>query len=109
MVVNPIRGRNVGEALALLRVMPRGAAKVVEKLLKSAVANAEQKDLGDPDELWIKRVFVDQGPTLKRFKAAPQGRARPIKKRMSHITVVVGARENARGAMSGPGDKKGKA
>lgn len=88
-VVDLIRGQPVGEALTMLKYSPRGAAKVVEKLLKSAVANAEQKELGDRDKLTISEAYVDGGPTLKRFRARSMGRANSIHKRTSHITVVV--------------------
>ena len=93
LVVDLIRGKQVGEALSALKFIPRGASKVVEKVLKSAIANAQQKEIGDVDDLWIKRAFVDGGPVLKRFQPAPQGRAHPIKKRTSHITVELSVRE----------------
>ena len=93
LVVDLIRGKQVGEALSALKFIPRGASKVVEKVLKSAIANAQQKEIGDVDDLWIKRAYVDGGPVLKRFQPAPQGRAHPIKKRTSHITLELSARE----------------
>lgn len=92
LVVDLIRGKQVGEALSALRFIPRGASGVVEKVLKSAIANAQQKEVGDPDDLWIRRAFVDGGPVMKRFQPAPQGRAHPIRKRTSHITVELEAR-----------------
>jgi large subunit ribosomal protein L22 len=79
----------VAEALNILKFTPRSASRVVEKVLKSAVANAENLEIGDPDDLWVTRVTVDGGPVLKRFRARSMGRANPIKKRTSHITVVV--------------------
>ena len=88
-VIDLIRGQQVPMALALLRNTPRQACKVVEKILRSAVANAEQKELGDSESMVVSRAFVDCGPTLKRFRARSQGRANAIQKRMSHITVVV--------------------
>lgn len=88
-VVDLVRGREVPYALSVLRYSPRAAAKVVEKLLKSAVANAEQQELGDADTLRISRAFVDGGPTLKRFRSRSLGRANAIHKRTSHITLVV--------------------
>jgi large subunit ribosomal protein L22 len=91
-VVDLVRGKRVGEAMTILKFTPRHASKVVEKVLKSAIANAEQREVGDVDELWISKACVDQGPTLKRIQPAPQGRAHPIKKRTSHITLVVSAR-----------------
>lgn len=84
-----IRGQQVSHALTVLRYTPRAAAKVVEKVLRSAVANAEQKELGDSDSLRVSRAYVDGGPTLKRFRARSMGRANAIHKRTSHITVVV--------------------
>ncbi|MCA9473875.1 MAG: 50S ribosomal protein L22 [Nitrospirales bacterium] len=89
-VVDMVRGRQAQEALTLLRYTPRSAARVVEQVLQSAVANAGQKELGDPDTLKIIRAYVDGGPVFKRFRARSMGRANPIVKRTSHITVVVG-------------------
>lgn len=89
LVVDLIRGKRVGEALAILKFTPRGASPVVEKVLRSAVANAENNHNLDVDSLIVKEVFVDQGPTLKRFHPRAQGRAYSIFKRTSHITVVV--------------------
>jgi large subunit ribosomal protein L22 len=86
-----IRGQAVNDALAALRFTPRAAARAVEKVLRSAVANAQQggKDLGDADSLRVSQAFVDNGPTLKRFQPRAQGRAFSIHKRMSHITIAV--------------------
>jgi large subunit ribosomal protein L22 len=91
VLVDLIRGRAVPDALATLKFTPRVAARVVEKVLLSAVANAQQggKDLGDTDSLRVSRAFVDNGPTIKRFQPRAQGRAFSIHKRMSHITVAV--------------------
>ena len=100
LVVDLIRGKQVGEALSALKFIPRGASKVVEKVLKSAIANAQQKEIGDVDDLWIRRAFVDGGPVLKRFQPAPQGRAHPIKKRTSHITLELSVRETKKQAKS---------
>ncbi|MFM8551652.1 MAG: 50S ribosomal protein L22 [Nitrospiraceae bacterium] len=94
-VVDMIRGQRVPHALSLLRYTPRAAAKVIEKLLRSAVANAEQKELGDSESLWVSRASVDCGPTYKRFRPRAQGRAFSIHKRTSHITLVVSAPESA--------------
>jgi len=90
LVVDVIRGKKAGEALTSLRFMPQHASRVVEKLLKSAIANAEQKNLGDADSLKITKAFVDQGPTMKRVMARAMGRANIIKKKTSHITLVLG-------------------
>ena len=100
LVVDLIRGKQVGEALSALKFIPRGASKVVEKVLKSAIANAQQKEIGDVDDLWIRRAYVDGGPVLKRFQPAPQGRAHPIKKRTSHITLELSVRETKKQAKS---------
>lgn len=89
LVVDLIRGKRVGEALAILKFTPRGASPVVEKVLRSAVANAENNHNLDVDSLIVEEIFVDQGPTLKRFHPRAQGRAYSIFKRTSHITVVV--------------------
>jgi len=97
MVVDLIRGQQVAEAFNILKFTPRSASRVVEKVLKSAVANAENLEIGDPDDLWVSRVYVDGGPTLKRFNARSMGRANPIKKRTSHITVVVAPRVSGNG------------
>jgi large subunit ribosomal protein L22 len=90
-VIDMIRGQQVPMALAMLRHTPRHAARVVEKILKSAVANAEQKEMGDSESMVIAKAFVDCGPTYKRFRASSMGRANAIQKRTSHITVVVAA------------------
>jgi large subunit ribosomal protein L22 len=95
MVINLIRGREVPEALTLLKYLHRAASPVVEKLLQSAVANAGQKELGDPDSLRIVRAYVDGGPVLKRFRARSMGRANPILKRTSHVTIVVASTEGS--------------
>jgi large subunit ribosomal protein L22 len=89
LVVDLIRGKRVGEALAILRLTPRGASPVVEKVLKSAMANAQNNHNMDVNSLVVKEIFVDPGPTLKRFHPRAQGRAFSIMKRTSHITVVV--------------------
>ena len=103
-VVDLIRGRQVGEAIQILKYTPRHAAKVVEKVLYSAIANAGQKELGDADDLTVARAFVDPGPIYKRSIARSMGRANPIKKRTSHITIVVQGRDPE---TSGP-KKRGK-
>lgn len=90
LVVDVIRGKKAGEALSILKFMPQHASRVVEKLLKSAIANAEQKNIGDVDRLKVKTAFVDQGPVMKRVMPRAMGRANIIKKRTSHITLVLG-------------------
>ncbi len=89
LVVDLIRGKQVGEALAILKHTPKAASPVVEKLLKSAIANAEHNYELDPNNLVVGKIFVDQGPTLKRFRPRAMGRASRIHKRTSHITVVL--------------------
>ena len=89
LIVDLIRGRRVTEAMDLLRYLPSPHAKDVYKVVKSAAANAEANNMMDPDELVIVRAFVDEGPTMKRFRARSRGRVSPILKRSSHITVIV--------------------
>ncbi|WP_134704772.1 50S ribosomal protein L22 [Ammoniphilus sp. YIM 78166] len=89
LVVDLIRGKQVGEALAILAHTPKAASPVVEKVLKSAIANAEHNYEMEPNNLVISKVFVDEGATLKRFRPRAMGRASRINKRTSHITVVV--------------------
>ncbi|MEN1968940.1 50S ribosomal protein L22 [Lentibacillus sp. N15] len=89
LVIDLIRGKNVGEAIAILRHTQRGASPVVEKVLNSAIANAEHNYEMDTDSLVISEAFVNEGATLKRFRPRAQGRASKINKRTSHITVVV--------------------
>ncbi|MEW9676492.1 50S ribosomal protein L22 [Lentibacillus sp. L22] len=89
LVIDLIRGKNVGEAIAILRHTRRGASPVVEKVLNSAIANAEHNYEMDTDSLVISEAFVNEGATLKRFRPRAQGRASKINKRTSHITVVV--------------------
>ena len=87
-VVDLVRGRRAGDAMVSLRFMPYRAAKTIEKILKSAMSNAENKSTGvDPEEMVISKVFVDVGPTMKRMRARAMGRANIIKKRTSHITL----------------------
>ncbi len=90
-VVELIRGRSAREALAMLAFAPQAASESVSKVLASAMANAENNLALDPDTLVVSRAFVDEGPTLKRFRPRAQGRAYRIRKRTSHITVEVEA------------------
>jgi large subunit ribosomal protein L22 len=87
--VDLIRGKKVAEAEAVLRFTPGTAREPVSKALKSAVANATHNLDLNPDDLYVRRIFVDQGPTMKRVQPRARGRADRIRKRMSHITVVV--------------------
>ncbi len=91
-VVDLIRGKSVSDALTVLHFMPHRASLPVEKVLRSAAANAVNKsERGrlNPDDLVIKRIYVDEGPFLKRFRAGSLGRASMIRRRLCHITVVV--------------------
>jgi large subunit ribosomal protein L22 len=89
-VADLVRGKRAGEAMVSLRFMPYRAARMVEKVLKSAMSNAQvKKDSVEPEGLLISQVFVDQGPTMKRLRARAMGRANVIKKRTSHITVCL--------------------
>jgi len=89
LVVDLIRGKNVAEAIAILQHTQRGASPAVEKVLKSAVANAEHNYEMDTDNLVVSEAYVNEGATMKRFRPRAQGRASSINKRTSHITVVV--------------------
>jgi len=89
LVVDLIRGKKVGEALAILKHTPKAGSPVIEKVLMSAIANAEHNNGLDTERLVISKIFVDQGATLKRFHPRSQGRAFSILKHTSHVTVVV--------------------
>jgi large subunit ribosomal protein L22 len=94
LVVDQIRGRTVNEAYSILQFSKKGAAETIGKTLRSAVANAQVKAQGgeevlDVDDLIVREIFVNEGPTLHRWRAAAQGRAAPRRHRTSHITVVV--------------------
>ncbi|GIN64295.1 50S ribosomal protein L22 [Robertmurraya siralis] len=89
LVVDLIRGKQVGEAVAILKHTPKAASPIVEKLLNSAMANAEHNYEMDVNSLVVSEVFVDEGPTLKRFRPRAMGRASAINKRTSHITIVL--------------------
>jgi large subunit ribosomal protein L22 len=93
LVVQVIRGRSVEEAAALLRFMPQHAAKDIAGVLKSATANAENNLNLSADELFVVDARADEGPTIKRWRPRAQGRAFPIHKPVTHITVIVGDRE----------------
>jgi large subunit ribosomal protein L22 len=98
LVVDLIRGMKVEEAFTVLQSTQKKASPIVEKTLRSAVANAlyvredeEDQDRPSVDDLYVRRAFVDGGPTMRRFRAGPMGRVRRIRKRTSHLTIVVGA------------------
>ena len=89
IVTDLVKGKSAEEALTLLKFLPKKAAGLVGKTLQSAVANAEQNPNIDVDTLYIKRIFVDEGPRMKRWRARAMGRATRIIKRSSHITIVL--------------------
>ena len=96
-VIDEIRNRDVNEAYAVLQFSKKAAAEPIDKALRSAVANAvykadENGEVLDVDDLYVKQAYIDEGRTLRRFRAAAMGRAAPIRKRMSHVTVVVDER-----------------
>jgi large subunit ribosomal protein L22 len=89
LVADLIRGKRSEEALNILSFTKKSAAKVILKLLKSAIANATQKKNIDVDRLFIKKITVDQGPTMKRYQPRALGRATKIRKRTSHVTIIL--------------------
>ena len=91
-VIDLVRGMDVQPALDQLRFQPQAASEPVAKVIASAAANAEHNKQLDPSSLYISQAYVDEGPTLKRFRPRAQGRAYRIRKRTSHITVVVSVR-----------------
>lgn len=98
LVIDLIRGRDVGEAYGLLRFSKKRAADSIDKTLRSAVANARAKadDAGeyvDVDELYVKEAYINEGPSLKRWRAAAMGRAAPIRRPTSHVVIVVDRKE----------------
>ncbi|MGV8145265.1 MAG: 50S ribosomal protein L22 [Alkaliphilus sp.] len=89
LVVDLVRGKKVDEALAILKFTPKAAAQVVYKLIHSAAANAENNHDLDREKLFIAEIYANQGPTMKRFRPRAMGRATTIRKRTSHIGVVL--------------------
>ncbi len=89
LVADVVRGMNVGQAVTTLRFMPKKGAVILQKIIESAIANAAQDDAIDIDSLYVKKIFVDGGPSLKRIRPRAQGRATGIIKRTSHITVIL--------------------
>ncbi len=92
-VVDLIRGKSVKEAMAILEHTPKAASKVVAKVVRSAAANAENNYDMNPDDLFVSKAYVDQGPVLKRIQPRARGMAYRIRRRTSHITVVVAERD----------------
>jgi large subunit ribosomal protein L22 len=92
IVADLVRGKNVNVALKMLTFMPQKPAGLIKKLIESAVANADQKKVVDVDNLYIKHLSVDMGPSLSRFRPRAQGRATPIKRKSSHINLILDER-----------------
>ncbi len=93
LVVDLIRGKRVGQAIDILRFTKKRGAQHVEKLLHSAIANAQNKEENvDVDELFVKRTYVNEGPRMKRIRPAPMGRAYRYQRRMANITIELGAK-----------------
>jgi large subunit ribosomal protein L22 len=88
-IIGAVKGKNVETGLSQLKFMPQKAAGLLKKVLMSAIANAEHNNELDVDNLYVKNIYADVGPTLKRFRARARGRGTRILKRTSHITVVV--------------------
>lgn len=91
-VTDLVRGKDLNEALTILKFTPGKGAELVEKVVKSAAANAENNHDMDPDDLYVAEIAANQGPTMKRFRAGAQGRASMILKRTSHIAVMLKSR-----------------
>lgn len=93
LVVDAVRGKRVTDAIAIAHFLPQKTSVDVERLLKSVAANAENNYDLDPDDLWIKAIYADDGPTYRRFKAKARGRVGRILRRNTHITVIAEERE----------------
>ena len=89
IVADLIRGKDVAQALAIVKFTPKASSEIIEKLLKSAIANAENNHSMDSKKLYIAEIYANQGPTLKRIRPAAKGSAVRIRKRTSHITIVL--------------------
>ncbi|MGE0527247.1 MAG: 50S ribosomal protein L22 [Bdellovibrionales bacterium] len=92
LVADVVRGKDVNEAIRALTFMKQKGAGLIKKLIESAVANAEDRKVIDVDNLYVKTIHVDMGPSIKRFRPRAQGRAFMVKKKMSHINVVLDER-----------------
>ncbi len=90
LVADQVRGKPVEQALQLLTFSPKKAAAILKKVLESAIANAEHNEGADIDELKVSTVFIDEGPSMRRWRARAKGRVNHIIKRTSHVTVMVG-------------------
>ena len=98
LVIDLIRGKNVGDAYAILQFSKKKAAEVIDKTLRSAVANAKVKaenenEVVDVDDLFVKEAYINEGTRLKRWRAAAQGRAAPIRRPTAHVVIVVDRKE----------------
>ena len=93
IVADWIRGKNVDEALAIVKFTPKASSEIIEKLLKSAIANAENNHEMKHENLYVAEIYANQGPTLKRIRPAAKGSAVRIRKRTSHITIVLKEKE----------------
>ena len=93
IVADLIRGKNIDEALAIVKYAPKASSVIIEKLLKSAIANAENNHNMTHEKLYVSEIFANQGPTLKRIRPAAKGSAVRIRKRTSHITIVLKERD----------------
>ncbi len=93
IVADLIRGKNIDEALAIVKFTPKASSKIIEKLLNSAIANAENNHDMKRENLYVAEIYANQGPTLKRIRPAAKGSAVRIRKRTSHITICLKERE----------------
>ncbi len=93
IVADLLRGKNVDEALAIVKFTPKAASEIIEKVLKSAIANAENNHNMAHGKLYVAEIYANQGPTLKRIRPAAKGSAVRIRKRTSHITIVLKEKE----------------
>ena len=100
-VTDLVRGKDLNEALTILKFTSGKGAELVEKVVQSAAANAENNHDMNPDELYVAEIYANQGPTMKRFRAGAQGRASMILKRTSHIAVTLRSREDAEQKVEG--------
>ena len=104
LVADEVRGKSYPEAVSILRFTNKRAAQIVGGVVQSAAANAEHNSDADPDELFIREIRVDEGPTIKRYRARAMGRATMIRKRTSHISVELGAPVGV--SVGTPGDEE---
>lgn len=100
-IVKEVRGKKVEEALRLLSLTPKKGARMVKKVLESAIGNAKNNFSLSPESLWVKNAWVDRGPMFKRIKPRAMGRADLIRKRTSHITVILSPEEGGKGGTKG--------